>query len=155
MIAGAFIYATLFYHQQACINFLLFSLFLVGALLIKDKLLLTKPSWLAVSIACTASSLCVLVSVNSLFALLNLFDANLILQRINYENLSGIVLFSLLNILILFLNGIDFYSILSSNGLPEGMTHSELVHQGVELLIVSILIAISIILFYFRGALNF
>lgn len=78
------------------------------------------------------------------------------LLNINVELYSGIVLFVLLNILILIVNILDIiYLWLSSGTLPEGMTYSEFVHQGTGNLIASIIIAILIILFYFRGHLNY
>ncbi|MCF8297144.1 MAG: DUF4173 domain-containing protein [Saprospiraceae bacterium] len=78
------------------------------------------------------------------------------LLNINVELYSGIVLFVLLNILILIVNILDIiYLWLSSGTLPEGMTYSEFVHQGTGNLIASIVFAILIILFYFRGHLNY
>lgn len=71
------------------------------------------------------------------------------------ENLSGIVLFVLLNLLLFVVNFLDINSLWVMRALPAGMTYAEFVHQGVGLLIVSILVAIAIILFYFRGGLNF
>lgn len=71
------------------------------------------------------------------------------------ENLSGIILFGLLNLLLLSVNILDINFLWITQSVPEDMTYSEFVHQGVGLLIVSILIAIAIILYYFRGGLNF
>ncbi len=71
------------------------------------------------------------------------------------EELSGKLLFLLLNALLLLVNGIDFRFIFINNALPEGITHSEFVHQGTGMLIISLLLAIAIILSYFRGSLNF
>jgi hypothetical protein len=71
------------------------------------------------------------------------------------ENFSGITLFILLNSLLLIVNGLDFNFLFVDGKLPAGLGYSEFVHQGIGMLITSILIAIFIILFYFRGALNF
>ncbi len=71
------------------------------------------------------------------------------------ENKSGIILFSLLNLLILGLNVVDVNYLFLGAGLPEGMTYADLVHQGVGALIFSIIIAIGVILYYFRGRVNF
>jgi hypothetical protein len=70
-------------------------------------------------------------------------------------NYSGIVLFLLLNILLFVVNMLDFNFMFIHQQLPEGISHSQFVHQGIEVLIISIIFAISIILFYFSGALNF
>lgn len=74
---------------------------------------------------------------------------------VNDEEFSGKLLFLLLNLLLLVVNTLDVHFMVIDNKLPEGVTYSEFVHQGTGMLITSILIAIAIILFYFRGALNF
>lgn len=77
------------------------------------------------------------------------------LLNINNENISGIVLFAMLNLLILIVNIVDVYSLSIVTEFPEGFHYSYVVHQGINSLILSIVIAIAIILFYFRGSLNF
>lgn len=68
---------------------------------------------------------------------------------------SGIVLLSMLNILLFSVNVLDLNFMWIGKKFPDGLTYSAFVHQGTELLIISIIIAILIILFYFRGSLNF
>jgi hypothetical protein len=75
--------------------------------------------------------------------------------EIDDENFSGTVLFVLLNVLLLVVNYLDFNYLFVDGNLPKGITYSEFVHQGVGMLIVSIVVAIAIVLFYFRGELNF
>jgi hypothetical protein len=70
------------------------------------------------------------------------------------ELFTGRFLLILLNILLLIVNTLDFNYFIKGQ-LPSGVSYSEYVHQGVGLLIFSIIIAISIILFLFRGELNF
>jgi hypothetical protein len=84
-------------------------------------------------------------------------DASLILGKgsIDNENLSGIILFGLLNLLLLVVNILDIDFLWITKSVPEGINYSEFVHQSIELLIASIIVAILIILFYFRGSLNF
>jgi Leucine-rich repeat (LRR) protein/MFS family permease len=77
------------------------------------------------------------------------------LFSIRNEYWSGILLFVMLNLLLLIVNALDLQYVYISRTLPEGLSHSEYVHQGVELLILSIIIAIAIILFVFRGNMNF
>jgi hypothetical protein len=71
------------------------------------------------------------------------------------ENFSGIVLFIILNTLLLIVNGLDLNFLFVDGKLPAGLTYSEFVHQGTGMLITSIIAGILIILFYFRGAMNF
>ena len=74
---------------------------------------------------------------------------------LNDENFSGKILFLLLNVLLLLVNALDFNFIFINQILPKGLSYSDFVHQGTGTLITSIIVAISIILFYFRGSLNF
>lgn len=71
------------------------------------------------------------------------------------EILSGVVLLVSLNVLLLFVNILDFNFLFIDHRLPAGVTFSEFVHQGIGAIILSIIFAIIIILFYFRGDLNF
>ena len=78
------------------------------------------------------------------------------LMSTDSEQFSGIVLLTLLNILLLVVNGLDAAFIFSGgNKLPVGVTFTEYVHQGVGMLITSIIFAMLIILYYFRGRMNF
>ncbi|MFH2143272.1 MAG: DUF4173 domain-containing protein, partial [Bacteroidota bacterium] len=71
------------------------------------------------------------------------------------ENRTGIILVSLINALLLIINVIDINWIWFDFQLLEGMDLKQLVHEGTYLLILSILISMGIILFYFRANLNF
>ena len=71
------------------------------------------------------------------------------------EVLSGVILFSLLNVLLLTVNALDVVYMWMDGGLPRGMNYTDFVHNGTEALITSIIFAILIILFYFRGWLNY
>ncbi|CAN5127456.1 hypothetical protein BH09BAC5_BH09BAC5_29010 [soil metagenome] len=78
------------------------------------------------------------------------------IMSIDSERFSGIVLMSLLNIMLLFVNGLDVSFIFGGNTkLPQGISCMQYVHQGVGTLIVSIIFAMLIILYYFRGRMNF
>ena len=76
-------------------------------------------------------------------------------MRIENENLSGIILFTMLNSLLLILNLLDINYFLFDGLLPKGISHKAFVHDGIGTLITSIIVAVFIILFYFRGELNF
>lgn len=71
------------------------------------------------------------------------------------EKFSAIVLLVLLNLLLLVVNSLDALFIFGGAKLPSGVSYPEYVHQGIGLLITSIVLAMLIILYYFRGRLNF
>lgn len=71
------------------------------------------------------------------------------------EMFTGMALFALLNLLLFAVNSIDVYYLYIIQKLPDHLTLSEYLHDGTNALIVSILFAIGIILFFFRGRLNF
>ena len=73
----------------------------------------------------------------------------------HFEVISGIILFAMLNLLLAIVNGTDIMYVWTKHQLPEHVTYSKFVHNGIGALITSIIFAISIILFYFRGAINF
>lgn len=72
-----------------------------------------------------------------------------------FKTTTGLVLFSLLNIMLLILNGLDINNLFVSNTLPEGITLSDFVHEAVSNTILSITLAIGFIIWLFRGNLNF
>jgi hypothetical protein len=74
---------------------------------------------------------------------------------IKSEAFTGIVLFALLNVLLLVVNFLDVYYLGILKELPKGITLSQYLHNGTNALIFSLVLAIGIILFYFRGYLNF
>lgn len=68
---------------------------------------------------------------------------------------SGTLLFVLLNLLLLVVNVLDVQFLWLTHGIEAGMNHASAVHQSVGNLILSIVLAIILILFYFRGHVNF
>ncbi|MEQ9442371.1 MAG: DUF4173 domain-containing protein [Cyclobacteriaceae bacterium] len=73
---------------------------------------------------------------------------------LKHEFRAGWLLFILLNSLLLLFNGIDLLYLVTGQ-LPEGVTYSAYVHQGVTALIISIVLAIGIVMYFFRRNLNF
>ncbi len=71
------------------------------------------------------------------------------------ERLSAVLMFVVLNILLLLLLIADIKPLFINSALPDGVTYKEYIHSGVAAVICSIVLAISLILFYFRGKLNF
>jgi hypothetical protein len=82
-------------------------------------------------------------------------EATFRLNGLRSEYQIGWLSFAMLNGLLLLVNGLDMYYLLIAKVLPDGMVYSSYVHQGVYTLIFSILLAIVIILYFFRGNLNF
>src|SRR5690606_9210762 len=68
---------------------------------------------------------------------------------------AGFNLFVLLNLLILSVNITDLVFLWGGAELPEGVSYSQMVHQGVGSLIFSIILAVSVILFVFNGKAKF
>lgn len=77
------------------------------------------------------------------------------LMSLDNERFLGILLFALLNILVLFVNGVDLLFQFGDQALPEGITFTSYVHQGIGLLLVNVLLAMGLVLFFFRGRINF
>ncbi|MGI9543070.1 MAG: DUF4153 domain-containing protein [Cyclobacteriaceae bacterium] len=73
---------------------------------------------------------------------------------LKYEFKTGLLLLLLLNLLLFAFNSIDAISLFTKR-LPAHLTYSQYVHQGIITLIVSIVLAVIIILYFFRGNLNF
>lgn len=71
------------------------------------------------------------------------------------ENLTGIISLVLLNVLLLIVNVIDILYVWLNYEYAPGTNLSEFVHEGTGALILSILLAMAVLLFFFRGNLNF
>ncbi|MBO9199106.1 MULTISPECIES: DUF4153 domain-containing protein [Niastella] len=71
------------------------------------------------------------------------------------ENTTGIISLVLLNMLLLLVNIIDVNFLWLHFQYKEGLPVYKMVHEGTELLIVSIVLAMAILLFFFKGNLNF
>ena len=73
---------------------------------------------------------------------------------LKYEYKTALLVLGLLNGLLLLFHGIDMTTLLE--GKPgEGLTYAELVHHGVGTLIISIVMAVALLVYVFRGNLNF
>ncbi|MFZ5552803.1 MAG: DUF4173 domain-containing protein, partial [Bacteroidota bacterium] len=67
------------------------------------------------------------------------------------EFTAGTISFILLNIVLLSVNVIDTVYVAAGTQLPAGISHSEFVHQGINALIASLVFAILLVLYFFRG----
>lgn len=71
------------------------------------------------------------------------------------EHTTGLISLALLNLLLLFINGIDIVYVWFGFEDRSRLNLSEYVHEGTGMLIFSIIAAIIVLLFFFRGNLNF
>ena len=77
------------------------------------------------------------------------------MNALKKEYKMAVLLVALVNLLLLIVNGIDISWIWINFTVPEGMVLKHFVHEGTYLLILSILLSIGIILYFFRNNLNF
>lgn len=82
-------------------------------------------------------------------------DATFKMLDLRNEYQTGWLMFAMLNGLLLIVNSLDVYYLWIIKRLPAGIVYADYVHQGVYALILSIVLAISIILYFFRKNLNF
>jgi hypothetical protein len=75
-------------------------------------------------------------------------------KRFETERYAGLLLFALLNLMLLVLNIGDIQTLYFNGGLPKNVTHSDFVHSGVGVIILSIMMATSLIMYLFRSAFN-
>ncbi len=71
-------------------------------------------------------------------------------KRTETEQYAGLLLFIVLNVMLVILNAGDIQTLYFRGGLPKNISHSDFVHNGVGLIILSIVIATSLIMFLYR-----
>lgn len=74
---------------------------------------------------------------------------------LKYSSVIALSLFAILNVMLLLINILDINSIFITQTLPKGITLSSFVHQAVWSTVVSIIIASSLIMWFFKDELNF
>lgn len=72
------------------------------------------------------------------------------MKQYETERYAGMLLFIVLNVMLVILNLGDIQTLYFNGGLPKNVTHSDFVHSGVGIIILSIVIATSLIMFLFR-----
>jgi Domain of unknown function (DUF4173) len=77
------------------------------------------------------------------------------IMALKNENIVGIISLVLLNILLLFVNSIDISHLWINFKYTHDVNLFAMIHEGTELLILSIVLAMMVLLFFFRGNLNF
>lgn len=139
-------------------GFLLFGLFVTGGLLLKSEI--NNFSALDISkyndLSRKKTDLAKWKQTHwfELLSLLMGRFANGIMALKN-ENITGIISLTLLNVLLLVINCIDIKYVWFGVEDKNNINLSQYVHEGAGLLIFSILIAMILLLFFFRGNLNF
>jgi len=76
-------------------------------------------------------------------------------KEINNNTIIALALFGLLNLMLIFVNSLDLTNLLGSHELPKGVYLSDFVHNAVWSLVFSIIIAVGLIMWFFKGDLNF
>ena len=87
---------------------------------------------------------------NKLLVSSELYSNDTNIKQYETERFAGMLLFIMLNIMLLVLNIGDIQTLYFNGGLPKGISHSDFVHNGVSVIILSISIASSLIMFLFR-----
>lgn len=72
-----------------------------------------------------------------------------------YEVISSLILLVLMNIMLFVLNYIDLKYVWINFKIPEGVSLKEMVHEGTEWLIVSIVLSMIVVIYVFRANQNF
>ncbi|MBA2612181.1 MAG: DUF4173 domain-containing protein [Bacteroidetes bacterium] len=76
-------------------------------------------------------------------------------KEINNNTVIALSLFGLLNLMLVLVNALDLKNLLGTHELPKGIYLSDFVHSAVWSLVFSILIAVGLIMWFFKGDLNF
>ncbi|WP_231460100.1 MULTISPECIES: DUF4173 domain-containing protein [unclassified Pedobacter] len=91
------------------------------------------------------------------FELISTFSGNLLTKKLalKTEFIIALISFAALNLLLLFLNGIDIWWLWLGGNLLAETNYSAELNDGTNTLIFSIALAMAIIIYFFRGNLNF
>ncbi|MDZ4666561.1 MAG: DUF4173 domain-containing protein [bacterium] len=128
------------------ISFPLLAYFTFACLLLSTFL---KPSYIE-NIAVNERTQVQFLNI-SIFKEYKIFGSNIL--EITEDSLAKVLLLGL-NLMLLLVNVLDT-EFMFTGKLPEGVNYSEYLHQGVSSIILSILCAVAIILWFFRGSQNF
>ncbi|MDP1802693.1 MAG: DUF4173 domain-containing protein, partial [Bacteroidota bacterium] len=76
-------------------------------------------------------------------------------KEISNNTVIALALFGLLNVMLVLVNALDLTNLLGTHELPKGIYLSDFVHNAVWSLVFSIIIAVGLIMWFFKGDLNF
>lgn len=139
-------------------GFLLMGLFITGGLLLKSKVLYFSKADINKNTALLRKKHDLLKwKQTSWFQLLSLLMGRFAngIMALRNENTTGIISLALLNILLLCINCIDVIYVWFGFQYKSDINLSQYVHEGTGMLIFSIVLAMVLVLFFFRGNLNF
>ena len=93
----------------------------------------------------------------AMFDILSLFMGRFAngIMALRNENTVGIISLVMLNVLLLFINAIDIVYVWFGFSYTPNLNLTQYVHEGTGMLIFSIVLAMFVLLFFFRGNLNF
>ncbi|MDO8998973.1 MAG: DUF4173 domain-containing protein [Bacteroidota bacterium] len=76
-------------------------------------------------------------------------------NELSNNTIIALALFGLLNLMLVLVNGLDLTNLMGTHELPKGVYLSDFVHNAVWSLVFSIIIAVGLIIWFFKGELNF
>lgn len=76
-------------------------------------------------------------------------------KEISNNTVIALALFGILNVMLVLVNALDLTNLLGTHELPKGVYLSDFVHNAVWSLVFSIIIAVGLIMWFFKGDLNF
>jgi len=76
-------------------------------------------------------------------------------MHISSEAMIVTIFLALLNLMLLLLNVLDISFMANGGNLPTDVTYADYLHKGVATLIISVIFVIFIVMYFFRGSLNF
>jgi hypothetical protein len=95
------------------------------------------------------------LDINSNKTIINTIENNEEQKEINNNTVIALALFGLLNVMLVLVNALDVTNLLGSHELPKGVYLSDFVHNAVWSLVFSMIIALGLIMWFFKGDLNF
>lgn len=139
-------------------GFLLLGLFITGGLLLKSKYnYFSEKDYTQHNDMWRRKNDLIKWKQSVLFDVLSLFMGRFAngIMALRNENTVGIISLLLLNVLLLFINAIDIVYVWFGFTYTADVNLKDYVHEGAGMLIFSIVLAMMILLFFFRGNLNF
>ena len=139
-------------------GFLLLGLFITGGLLLKSKYnYFSEKDYTQHNDMWRRKNDLIKWKQSALFDVLSLFMGRFAngIMALRNENTVGMISLLLLNILLLFINAIDITYVWFGFTYTADVNLKDYVHEGAGMLIFSIVLAMMVLLFFFRGNLNF
>ena len=139
-------------------GFLLLGLFVTGGLLLKSKYnYFSEKDYTQHNDMWRRKNDLIKWKQSALFDVLSLFMGRFAngIMALRNENTVGMISLLMLNVLLLFINAIDIVYVWFGFTYTADVNLKDYVHEGAGMLIFSIVLAMMVLLFFFRGNLNF